>query len=630
MFFKFRSAAAQPEGRARISPGIYFQPQCQAQPREQAYCCLTSKAQPNIPTASSMEKRKLILRNFLSPGDLVMLTAAVRDLHRSHPGEFLTDVRTSCPELWQYNPHLTPLRETEEGVQQIDCHYPLIDRSNEAPYHCIHGFADDLNSQLKLNIRPTVFAGDIHLSANERRWKSTIHELGGRDIPFWIINAGGKFDYTIKWWDWRRYQQVVDYFRGKILFVQIGEIGHYHPPLKDVVDLRGRTDLRQLVRLVYHAQGVLCGVTALMHLAAAVPTRPDRSTSRAAVIIAGGREPTHWEAYSPHQYIHTIGALPCCDKGGCWRARTVSLGDGEKHDEPNNICSNVVGELPRCMDMITAGEVIQRIERYFVGGMNRFLTATEARSARRAITKSVKGPRLDDTINLLTAPAALEKKARELLAVEPPALHGHGILLFANHPKELAGAIASAHSVRALDPSIPVECWLAPSCSKRAAAPFRALRVNVCVTVASNDQQTFTHSELRLHALQHSRMREVIVIAPGVLLQMPPRKLFTLRPFRTAGALFPNRGEFRARPGVWKLCRLRAPASAAGNHCIVLDRQRAWAALSLWRWIVDKNYFFSGYVDGDGGAAQLAFARLGHRLSLSMPPNAFAIVPSVQ
>jgi hypothetical protein len=30
---------------------------------------------------------------------------------------------------------------------------------------------------------------------------------------------------------------------------------------------RGRTDLRQLVRLVYHAQGVLCPVTLLMHLA---------------------------------------------------------------------------------------------------------------------------------------------------------------------------------------------------------------------------------------------------------------------------------------------------------------------------------------------------------------------------
>ena len=30
----------------------------------------------------------------------------------------------------------------------------------------------------------------------------------------------------------------------------------------------------------------------------------------------------------------------------------------------------------------------------------------------------------------------------------------------------------------------------------------------------------------------------------------------------------------------------------------------------LWRWIVDRVYFFTGYVDGEGGAAQLAFAKL--------------------
>ena len=48
--------------------------------------------------------RRLILRNFQSPGDIVMLTAAVRDLHLTYPGEFVTDVRTSCPELWESNP----------------------------------------------------------------------------------------------------------------------------------------------------------------------------------------------------------------------------------------------------------------------------------------------------------------------------------------------------------------------------------------------------------------------------------------------------------------------------------------------------------------------------------------------
>jgi hypothetical protein len=37
--------------------------------------------------------RKLLLKNFQSPGDIVMLTAAVRAIHDCCPGDFLTDVR---------------------------------------------------------------------------------------------------------------------------------------------------------------------------------------------------------------------------------------------------------------------------------------------------------------------------------------------------------------------------------------------------------------------------------------------------------------------------------------------------------------------------------------------------------
>jgi len=68
--------------------------------------------------------RKLILKNFQSPGDIIMLTAAVRDLHRSHPGSFVTDVRTPCPALWQHNPLVTPLKEGDPEVEVIECHYP--------------------------------------------------------------------------------------------------------------------------------------------------------------------------------------------------------------------------------------------------------------------------------------------------------------------------------------------------------------------------------------------------------------------------------------------------------------------------------------------------------------------------
>jgi ADP-heptose:LPS heptosyltransferase len=317
--------------------------------------------------------RKLILRNFLSPGDIIMLTAAVRDLHKTYPNQFITDVRTPCPAIWEYNPYIQPLSEDDSNVENIDCHYPLIHKSNELPYHFIHGFIEYLNERLGLAIRPTTFRGDVHISPLEKSWMSQVEEIVRRQVPFWIVVAGGKRDFTIKWWDHERYQQVVDHFYQRILFVQVGESGHEHPPLRNVIDLRGKTDLRQLIRLVYHAQGVLCPVTLFMHLAAAVEVRPDMPKNRPCVVIAGGREPPQWEHYPHHQFIHRAGALRCCDNGGCWKSRTLPLGDNDEKDHPEHLCVDVIGSLPRCMDLITPRDVIRAIEVYFEGGAVSYL-----------------------------------------------------------------------------------------------------------------------------------------------------------------------------------------------------------------------------------------------------------------
>lgn len=59
--------------------------------------------------------RTLILKNHLCPGDVVALTAAVRDLHRTHPGRYLTDVRTPFQALWEHNP--PPRRWTKSAGQ---------------------------------------------------------------------------------------------------------------------------------------------------------------------------------------------------------------------------------------------------------------------------------------------------------------------------------------------------------------------------------------------------------------------------------------------------------------------------------------------------------------------------------
>jgi ADP-heptose:LPS heptosyltransferase len=321
-----------------------------------------------------VKPQKLILANFQAPGDVVMLTAAVRDLHACYPNRFLTDVQTSCPELWDHNPHVTPLSADSADARLILCRYPLIHSSNQQPVHFLHGFIEFLNERLELQIKPTLFKGDVHLSAAEKAGPSMVEQKVGRKLPYWIIVAGGKRDFTIKWWHFRRWQAVVDHFRGRLLFVQVGTSADYHPLLNGVLDLRDQTSLRELIRLVYHAEGVVCPVTLLMHLAAAVECSSEGPPARACVVVAGGREPPSWEAYPAHQFLHTVGALECCARGGCWRSRTVPLGDQDDKDQANQCCVDVVNGLPHCMDLIRPEDVIRKIELYLKGPQFRTLT----------------------------------------------------------------------------------------------------------------------------------------------------------------------------------------------------------------------------------------------------------------
>lgn len=293
-----------------------------------------------------------------------MLTAAVEALHVQCPGQFVTDVRTPCPDLWKHNPYLRPLRDDDPEVVHIECRYPLIHQSNQRPYHFIHGYISNLAEQLGVDLEPVAFRGNIHLTPEESEFPGTLAGLVEPEEPYWLICAGGKYDFTIKWWHRRRWQEVVDHFENRVRFVQVGEKGHYHPALRNVVDLRYATTLRDLILLVHHARGVVCPVTLLMHLAAAVPRAGDAGL-RPCVVVAGGREPPHWEAYPGHQFLHTVGALPCCAQGGCWRARTVALGDDAESDDPRRLCLRPrPSGLPECMEMIESRHVIEAIEKY--------------------------------------------------------------------------------------------------------------------------------------------------------------------------------------------------------------------------------------------------------------------------
>jgi len=326
---------------------------------------------------------KVFIKNNQSPGDIVMLTAAVRDLKLAHP-DIEVGVKTAAGQIWENNPHINHTMKECDADRVIKAEYPLIQKSNQLPYHFIHGFRKDLEEKLNIKIPVTAFHGDIHLSDDEKGWMSQVEEIGHKE-PFWIILAGGKYDFTAKWWNPHYYQRVVNKLSPEVKFVQCGSLDHWHPPLDNVINFLGKTDIRQFIRLVYHAQGVVCPVTFAMHLAAAVPMKEDKPKNRPCVVIAGGREPAQWEAYPHHRYLSTNGSLLCCDNGGCWKSRCEKVGDGDEKDE--NLCENPVQafgvKIPKCMDMIKPDDVVRSVRQYFNGGAVKPIETRKGRSGVR-------------------------------------------------------------------------------------------------------------------------------------------------------------------------------------------------------------------------------------------------------
>ena len=281
----------------------------------------------------------------------MVLTAAVRDLKKKFPNLTIR-MKTTAHEIWENNPHISeygPENSFDPMGSDLDIKlgYPLINQANSCGKHFIHGFKEELENQLNVSFDITDFKCDVHLSEEEKGWRNQVHDDFNYSGKFWVINSGSKDDFPLKQWSRVRWQEVVDSLRGKVQFVQVGQEGHLHEPLKGVFNLLGKTSIRQLIRLCYHAQGAVCHTTMLNHLMSV--------WGKPCVVVAGGREGSSWESYNETAFLHTVGALPCCKTGGCWKST---------QDE----CPRMEGDYAKCMNMITSADVVRAIERYYVGG----------------------------------------------------------------------------------------------------------------------------------------------------------------------------------------------------------------------------------------------------------------------
>lgn len=304
--------------------------------------------------------KKLILTCFLSPGDLLTMTAAIHALHQTYPGMYLTDIKTSCDEIFSNNPDIQPIEYHDSEATIIEMHYPSIDRSNQHSTQFIRGYTDYLAERLQVKIdfqtnRPMLYFSDEEL------------KNAPLQSPYWIINAGGKRDYTCKQWPVEYYQDVVNKTKDSIQWVQIGENHQNHHTLDNVVNLIGKTSFRELMVLALHSSGAIGPVTALMHLMAGV--------EKPYICINGGREPIPWIQYQLQHTLHTIGLMDCCATGACWKSRVVELPLSAMHpfdDAKLNVslCKypilDFVEPVAKCMARIQPSEVISILNRHIV------------------------------------------------------------------------------------------------------------------------------------------------------------------------------------------------------------------------------------------------------------------------
>jgi len=325
---------------------------------------------------------QLLVRNTQSPGDIVVLSAAIRDLYLSHPNKFSVSMCVSAgsEHVYHHNPYIVKAYPAPgKGLkgQAFVAHYPLIKQSNQQRKHFLWGFIEYFNQKLHTNIKLTDFRPDLHVSESEKA--SPLIQP-----PYWVFLSGGKTDFQAKIWARKYWQQLISMTRKDIAWVQCGG-GSKNHIMHEQIDgiahyMVKKTSLRDFIRLIYHADGVVCAITAAMHIAAGF--------NKPCVVIAGGREPWWWEAYTnqnrvnnmriadprwqipkgdtyvEHAFLHTIDKLQCCTGHGCWKSKI----SGKTGSNCKQVVDVAGQRIPKCLSMITPEMVAESVFSYYTNG----------------------------------------------------------------------------------------------------------------------------------------------------------------------------------------------------------------------------------------------------------------------
>jgi hypothetical protein len=288
------------------------------------------------------------------PGDWLCITAACHGVWLDHSwtrfrldglcGEMFDDAPWRMPDDCQ--PDVTV--KLDYGWARTDC-----DRFN---IRFIDAFYRDLTKLLHLPTRSPPWNPQLWLSDEE------INRPRVLEGDYVVICSGWKRDYPIKNWGFANWQEVTNWIKTKTDWqvVQVGEISsahHVHRALAGAIDLRGKTNTRDLFLLAYHSRMGLGHESYLHHVYASTFHGQGRVLApyKPFVCVASGWNPKLWTAYNTEVYLTRQGTMSCCSPGGCNKPNIQAcLKPGQVGDE----------RVGKCMASIEVDDVIRAIQSY--------------------------------------------------------------------------------------------------------------------------------------------------------------------------------------------------------------------------------------------------------------------------
>jgi ADP-heptose:LPS heptosyltransferase len=179
---------------------------------------------------------------------------------------------------------------------------PHLDRDPEPARHFAAMMCEKAGIRGLASIRPYIFLRDREIADGQIREAQIAIQS----------SAGAGTLLKNKEWLPERFQAVVNALSGQFNFVQVGTVGD--PKLDNVVDLTGRTTLRQAAAVLSRSRLFIGVAGGLMHLARAVDCP--------AVIVYGGRERPEISGYVCNKNIRTtIACSPCWQRSRCDHGR---------------------------------------------------------------------------------------------------------------------------------------------------------------------------------------------------------------------------------------------------------------------------------------------------------------------